>query len=454
MKCVKCGWHIEEYPCFYCNARASRKPRSYKKLLFWTAGTIVVSCMVFAVISGIRARERAQRAYKANFVEKALENNSQLCLVNGMRYEYELNGADTLATNRCARRIVGSNYTDAIKYVRNYIQSYPQLRALAFEMVGLLGDEADAEYLIEIYGTPDSDWQECIRRIVQITARHRSIAQGGGEVSRFIDGVLHDRRYQECALKALAEFPSNDLSPYVEEILEATMLQSNAAEVLGILDLDYPYADRVIEVIVYTANGPQTDQIPEKTRTEEAIRWLTRLASDDSSSPRQKENAERYLAELELIHGTDACKIAYEAGDPEMRVRMITRAGSLFDDQRLELLEEALKDENMSVRLEAIRSLGVEYDGRAVKLLIGVMEGSFDKPEYEGTDWHEASRSVAAVSLGRTGATEAVPVLVPLLKLARPVCTCAYRALKHITMEDFGMNEQAYLAWYEQNKDR
>lgn len=289
----------------------------------------------------------------------------------------------------------------------------------------------------------------------ELSARHRDVLRGDNPTTRFLTQVLRDKRYQECALEAIARFPDEGFALFIEDLLERRRLYSRAQAILAVLEMDTPYSELVMDTIFQAATGNQRHEAAvaaARKGNAVAVRWLTLVLTDPTTSAQQKHNAGKYLSELEKRLGLCAFETEYEISRPEARLRAVREAGKLNDEARFGLLGKGLSDPVLDVRLASMRALGENYHPEALRLLIGVLEGSFDPPEDAQGYWKEASLCVAASVVGRMGGCEAVPALASLLHAHDPVCDFVHSALVNITGVDYGRNGQSYLDWYERNK--
>lgn len=455
MKCAKCGSEADGRRCGCCGARLLRRRQSAARVVFWLLVVAVAAGAVPVVSMALDRTRKESRAYKQDYVGWALGLSDPEQLARGVRYEYELTGADTLMDNRCAERIVRERMTEAAKYLRRHIDLRWERRGLAYELIGLVGGEEDARYLARVFAESPSEREECLKRAVQIASRRSLVLIGDNEVSRFLSEALRDRRYQEWGLKAIATYPHERYAAYVEDLIERRCLHCNAEAILAVLEIEAPYSDVVMDIIFRTASGDQRHAAAvEAVRRGEAVavRWLAIVMADPTVSWRQKRNAVKYLAELEKELGFEAYEVEYGLAVPEARKRAVEGAAKLAGEARLPFLERAVGDPVLEVRLAAIRALGEKYDPRAAQLLIGILGDASDRPDAASEDWWEASICTAATGLGNMGAQEAIPALAGLLWAAQPVRGCVQMALTRLTGEDFGEEAQRYLRWYEQNK--
>jgi len=117
--------------------------------------------------------------------------------------------------------------------------------------------------------------------------------------------------------------------------------------------------------------------------------------TDDSANKSEKKNIMK--AEGEIARSTEA------GNDPQVRQYASLLLGQLKDSDGIDLLIQALRDPDMSVRAQATRSLG-EIGDPSVDSLTRLM----DDP-----DWKIRYR--AAEALGITGSKKAVPFLITAL---------------------------------------
>jgi len=111
---------------------------------------------------------------------------------------------------------------------------------------------------------------------------------------------------------------------------------------------------------------------------------------------------------------------------------------------RIEVLVEALKDENSSVRESAAEALGELKDPRAVEPLIEALKDK--EPAVQGS---------AAKALGKLKDPRAVEPLIEALKDKEPeVPPNADYALREITGQDFGIDPENWQKWWGENKGR
>jgi len=409
--------------------------------------------LVWAIHRGLEAKKRCSHFRKEMLVEEALKWERHSLLGQAVITEYELTGAHTLETNRCAAKIAQLRSPEAVKPLRRLIDLRWEYRELAYELIGLAGDLDDAAYLARVFGENPSERDECVRRFVQIAARHGSELEGNSDITAFLAKALQDKRWQEQALRAIAKYPNGGFAAHIEDLIERRRLYFRSEAILAYLEFDAPYSELITGALFDTASGKERHEAAvnaARKGSEQAVRWLALVLTDPTTTYRQKANAGKYLSELEARYGLTACEAEYEIDRVKARVRAVETAGRLSGKAKLAFLERALNDPLIDVRLAAVRALGLEYSPEAAQLLIGLLTEETTPPEDNPDDWKEASICVAAASLGNMGAQEAVPILARLLWYAQPVKGVVHEALTRITMGELGGDPAAYMNWFDE----
>jgi hypothetical protein len=126
---------------------------------------------------------------------------------------------------------------------------------------------------------------------------------------------------------------------------------------------------------------------------------------------------------------------------PEVRRRAADALGEIGDPRAVDPLLALLREEpDARVRASAARALGRMPDAVIGPLVTLLKDGS---PEL---------RRTAAEALGSTGDWRAIEPLIGALKGERVTVRSSVRdALRRLTNEDFGLDHQAWLRWWEQH---
>jgi len=232
--------------------------------------------------------------------------------------------------------------------------------------------------------------------------------------------------------------------------------------------------------------------------------WIAALKDEHSKI---REEAAMALGDLKEISAVEPLIATLKDEDDDVRRHSAISLGKIKDNRAVEYLLEAIRyDDSLGVQIEAAGALGKIKDGRAIKPLITAFKDK-DNPmfqeyalkaliemgrlaveplifELKNDDWeirrdaaealgeikntratkplidalkdkNEVVRWKAVEALGKTKDTQAVEPLIAALKDEDSyVRNYAAKALWEITKQDLGKEYNAWLKWWEENKDK
>lgn len=127
-----------------------------------------------------------------------------------------------------------------------------------------------------------------------------------------------------------------------------------------------------------------------------------------------------------------------------VRVDAAEALGNIEDNEAVGPLIDALRDEDWYVRRKVAWALGKIEDSRAVEPLVTALKD---------VDW--GVRKKAAEAMGKIRDTRAIdPLITALNDVDLDVQEKVAEALSKITNEEFGMNYNAWLKWWKNNKEQ
>lgn len=288
---------------------------------------------------------------------------------------------------------------------------------------------------------------------------------------KYLVTVLHDenphiRRLAAEVLAGLKWIPRNDAQKIIYFIAacqwkECAKIGSAAVEpLIEILNAKQAY----IRLEATWALG--------EIRDKRAVNTLVNILKDEFSGVRK--NAAEALGKIKDKRAVESLIYILKDNNVDVREKAVWALGEIMDIQAVVPLIIALEDEDSSVRWESAKALGKIKDRRAVESLIEALND-----EVEGV------RSGPAWALGEIKDKKAIKPLIiafkskdimvqgkiayALIKIGKPVVKPLIDALKdedfsvrwnakvtleEITKQSFGEDYNAWLKWWEENKEK
>ena len=283
------------------------------------------------------------------------------------------------------------------------------VRTYAALALGLLEDRRAVPRLVRALGDDDANVRfHAIEALGRVASREAALPVASVAETR-------DFSVAFAALDTLARIGEPSVAPRLVPLLDDPLLQSAAVDALGALgsaDVTAPLA-RMLE----QADAP----VPAV-----AVALATLDARHRTITAESDLVAELARASIPKAGGPALVRAMTQAGDAE-RPAIARVLGWLEDDGTESVLAEALAHAaGRDVAADALVSRGA----RAVAPLLSVLTSESDAAQDDEGD-HQARRAAAA-TLGRLGATSAVPALIAQLDGAPDVAVVAAAALGHI----------------------
>lgn len=290
-------------------------------------------------------------------------------------------------------------------------------RMRAAQLLGGLGDKAAVPLLVDACDDANLGVQEAAVRAL---------------------GQVRDERATDKLLNLLQE-SSRPMRVVPTEVVEALGQSADRRALEPLLDCLGGTLSCAVEETVGALDRIDADWRQSEVARRAALTWAPLLSAGD---PSVRITGLHLLAEVRYGRAFELVTDATKDRDASVR-RDAARALGRFNDPRaFEPLAAAARDSDWQVRDEALRSLGALGDGRADDVLINAMK-----------DPSSEVRLTAASALGKRTGTRAIePLIAALADTDSEVRRYSGYALEKLTSQHFGADQEAWRSWWNRQR--